>query len=438
MSKRSEARLAAIVLCVACAAMAAEKKRRGRSVIEVTRQIALLPPKPVSVPGVPIRQVDVRLPLPKASPAPGTGCPRLFCNDGLNSRLPATAPKDGWKIRWQAPVIPGYTPTTVVQDGDRVLAYGGGAWRLFDLDGKPLQDGRNGSSGMVLDAAHGLFYFVNPDGFLAAHRLSDGKAEYNLNPAPGDAWPFIARRGNRFIDAAVDLPKPYRPEPPNRAVLQHLDVDAKIEVDSVKVVSNLTALATLQLKTSTMLVAMRGDDVILAAPGRIFLSPSDLQPRAALDEDFAPRSLSVDELGRIHLIVETGDKLSLWVVTPDGSRTVSRPLNPEYGPPIAPPVVGYDHRIHLVTADGIVALDAYGDPLWERRPQGRVAGAGAAPDGQLIVAAGRELQVYDSKGEREILFRSAAAALITPPAMSASGEIFVATAEVLFCVSRAK
>ena len=437
MSKRSEARLAAILLCVACALGAAEKTRK-RPVIDVTRQIALLPPKPVSLPGVPIRQVDVRLPLPKASPAPGTACPRLFCNDGLTSRLPAAAPKDGWKIRWQAPVIPEFTPTAVVQDGDRVLAYGGGAWRLFDLDGKPLQDGRNGSSGMVLDAGHGLFYFVNPDGFLAAHRLSDGNAEYNLNPAPGDAWPFIARRGNRFIDAAVDLPKPYRPEPPNRAVLQHLDVDAKIEVDAVKVVSNLTALATLQLKTSTMLAAMRGDDVIFAAPGRIFLSSSDLQPRAALDGDFAPRLLSVDELGRMHLIVGTGDKLSVWVVTPDGSRTVSRPLNPEYGPPIAPPIVGYDHRIHLVAADGIVTLDAYGDPLWERRPQGRVAGAGAAADDQLIVAAGRELQAYDGKGGREILFRSVAGALTTPPAMSASGEIFVATAEALFCLSRAK
>jgi len=84
-------------------------------------------------------------------------------------------------------------------------------------------------------------------------------------------------------------------------------VDAKIEVDAVKVVSNLTALATLQLKTSTMLAAMRGDDVIFAAPGRIFLSSSDLQPRAALDGDFAPRLLSVDELGRMHLIVGTGD-----------------------------------------------------------------------------------------------------------------------------------
>src|SRR5262249_31128052 len=150
---------------------------------------------------------------------------------------------------------------------------------------------------------NGLFYFVNLDGFLAAHRLADGAPEYNLNLAPGDAWPFIARRGSRFIDAAVDLPQPYRPQPPNRSALQHADLDAKIELDPVKVVSNLTALATLEMKTGTLSVAMRGDDLAFAIPGTVFLSPSDLQPRAALHGDFVPRSLSVDELGRMHLVV---------------------------------------------------------------------------------------------------------------------------------------
>ena len=404
--------------------------------IEVTRQVALLPPKPVSVPGVPIRSVDVHVPLPKAPAPQGGGCGRVFCNDGLSSRLPAAVPVEGWKVRWRAPVVPDFAPTTVVQDGDRVVVYGGGAWRLYDLQGKPLKDGRNGSSGIVLDVANGLFYFVNLNGFLAAHRLADGGEEYNLNLAPGDAWPFIARRGNRFIDAAVDLPQPYRPEPPNRSALQHVDLDAKIELDAAKVVSNLTALATLQMKTGTLAVAMRGDDLVFAIPGSVFLSPSDLQPRAALHGDFVPRSLSVDELGRMHLVVAVGDRLELWVLTQDGSRTVTRPINPEYGVPIAPVAIGYDHTIHLITADAIVAFSADGDPIWERRPHGRIAGAGVATDGHLLVTAGRELQAYDAKGEREVLFRSVEGALVTPPAMSASGEIFFATADAVYCLGR--
>src|SRR4051812_35386332 len=171
MSNRSEARLGALLLCVACALGAAEKKRgRNKPVIEVTRQIALLPPKPVSVPGVPIRPVDVHLPLPAAPPPGGAGCPRLFCTDGLTSRLPAALPTDGWKVRWRAPFVPDFAAATVIQDGDRVLVYGGGSWRLYDLGGKPLKDGRNGSSGVVLDAPSKQFYFVNLNGFLAAHR----------------------------------------------------------------------------------------------------------------------------------------------------------------------------------------------------------------------------------------------------------------------------
>jgi hypothetical protein len=124
------------------------------------------------------------------------------------------------------------------------------------------------------------------------------------------------------------------------------------------------------------------------------------------------------------------------VLTPDGSRTATRPLNPEYGAPIAPPAIGYDHAIHVVTADAIVALTADGQPLWERRPAGRIAGAGVSTDGRVLLTAGRELQAYDEKGEREVLFRSAEGSLVTPPVMSAAGEIFVATADTLVCLGR--
>jgi hypothetical protein len=138
----------------------------------------------------------------------------------------------------------------------------------------------------------------------------------------------------------------------------------------------------------------------------------------------------------MHLVVAARDRLELWVLTPDGSRTVTRPINPELGVPIAPPAIGYDHAIHLITADAIVAFSADGDPLWERRPHGRIAGAGVSTDGRVLVAAGRELQAYDAKGEREVLFRSVEGPLVTPPAMSAAGEIFVATAEALYCLGR--
>ena len=68
-------------------------------------------------------------------------------------------------------------------------------------------------------------------------------------------------------------------------MLQHLDVDAKIEVDAVKVVSNLTALATLLVEkgvvTREELVGRAGDSFPLSQPAPVLHIPTSArsQPR---------------------------------------------------------------------------------------------------------------------------------------------------------------
>jgi hypothetical protein len=404
-------------------------------VIEILRQISLLPFTPVSVTAVPIQDVSLPVPLPEASPENGAACARLSCNTSLNSRFPASAPKKQLQIRWKAPFTPAFRPSTVLEDQDRVLAYGGGVWRLFDLQGEMVAEGRTGASPMVLDAAHGLFYFVNRNGFFAAHRLADGGEDFKLNPAaPGQAWPFLARQGNRILDLSVELPQPWRPKAaPLKAVLQHQDLGDPVERDDRKMATNLMVLESLRIATGTVQVAMRGEDVIVALPGRVILSSNDLHPRVGLDADFVPRFLSVDELGRMHLLVRTGEQTALWVLTPAGQRTASVMFKPEYGEPLGPPIIGYDHRIFLLHS-GLTAFDAYGDLLWERWPRGRVAGGGITTDGQLLITDG-DLAAYDAQGERRILFALPGVSFITPPAMSATGEIFVASADSVYCLA---
>jgi hypothetical protein len=404
-------------------------------VIEIQRQIALLPPIPLSITAVPIVDViDLRVPpLPEASPPAGAACERQFCNTSLNSRFPAATSAKQLQVRWKAPFTPAFKPSTVLQSGNRVLAYGGGSWRLFDLDGAKIADGRTGSSPMVLDAEHGLFYFISGNGFLTAFRFADGGEEFNLLPAAGEAWTFIARQGKRFFDLGVELPQPWRPVPPSHAMLQHLDLANQVQLDDIKLVTNLEAGASLLFATATVQVAMHGNDVIFALPGRVVLSSNDLQPRAGLDGDFVPRFLSLDELGRIHLLVRIGEQTALWILTPAGQRTAAVTFKPEYGTPLAPPIIGYDHRIFLLHS-GLTAFDAYGDLLWERWPKGRVVGGGITTDGQLLVTDG-DLAAYDPQGERRILFTLPGVSFITPPAMSAAGEIFVASADSVYCLA---
>jgi hypothetical protein len=261
------------------------------NVIEVSRQVAALPPAKVEVAAVPIAAVDVRAPLPAATAV--APCSRPNCNAALNSRLPAAAPAKV-EVRWSAPYVEAFEPSTVLQDKDRVLAYGGGVWRLYDLDGKPLQDGRVGPSGMVLDGANGLFYFVNHNGFFAAHRLADGGVEFTLDVAAGDAWPFLARLGRRVIDVAMETPQQWRQAPPNHVAIERLELPEKLELDRVKSVTNLEASETLHLKVSTVLAALQGDRLVFAVPGRIFSASTELQPQAAFDGDFIPQRISLD------------------------------------------------------------------------------------------------------------------------------------------------
>src|SRR5947209_20503222 len=131
----------------------------GGKVIEVSRQVAALPPTRVDVAAVPIASVDVRVPIPAATAA--VPCTQPNGNPAMNSRLPAAAPGKV-EVRWSAPFVEDFHAAYVVATKDRALAWGGGVWRLYDSGGKPLQDGRNGPSPMVVEGE--LFYFVNKNG----------------------------------------------------------------------------------------------------------------------------------------------------------------------------------------------------------------------------------------------------------------------------------
>jgi hypothetical protein len=411
--------------------------------IEVKREQGLIPPKQVQpaarpiLPLGPAALLEARAPLARAT-APRSACVRAYCDDGLSSRLPAMLPTEGWKLRWRAPLNPALPPEHVVQDGDRVLAFGQVGCQLFDLEGTPAAEGRLGASGVVLDAPHGLFYFVNLANMLAAHRLSDGEEQFKLNLAHGRSFhrPFLARRGERFLEVGIESDAPGRVEPPDRSVIEHIDLAAAVAVNDTRMATNITSTASLRLRTTRLCTAMNGADLIFAVPGRIYSTPSDLNPKSALEGDFVPRLMSIDEVGRIHLVVTAKGATELWVIEPDGKRTASIPLLPELLPLIAPPILGADHRICLATSTQLSAFDAAGAPLWQRRPPGRIAGAASALDDLLLVAAGSQLIAYDGTGEPHQLHASPGAALSTPPAMSTAGDIFVASNDSLLCLSR--
>jgi hypothetical protein len=138
----------------------------------------------------------------------------------------------------------------------------------------------------------------------------------------------------------------------------------------------------------------------------------------------------------MYLVVSTSGGRALWVVAPDGRRTIAEPLEASTEALSTPPIVGYDHTTYLQTPQTLSARDASGKLVWHKRMSARVAGAGVSTDDRLVAAVGSELLAFGPKGEPALLAKLGPSDLVTAPVMSAGGELFVASSDALYCLSR--
>ncbi len=420
--------IAAALICTGVA------QTGGKRVIEVLHQVTLEEPKPVNVHAVAIRPATAPV-LPKAQAQPDY--PMAFGNPEQNSRLPGALAPGAWAVRWQASLDGSAAPNQVVQAANRVLTEGGGVWQLFDAGGGAVAHGRYNGSHVVLDAAHGLFYFIDKDNFLTALHMSDAKKLFMTSPSFGDNYvrPFITRRNNRFVMAGVEMAgAPHRPTPPNASVIEFDDLGPELQTDETGLLFSLTATGKLLVRTTKLAVAMHGDTVVFAVPNRVYISSSDMKPRAAFDGDFEPFNLSLDEAGRIYLVAMEHGRRELSILNADGGLVGSYSLKPELEQLIAPPIVGYDHRVFLVSASSAVALDASGKQLWEANIGGRAAGATVTADGHLLVSAGPDVIAFDVHGKRTIVHSFAGESLTTAPVITAKEELLVASRGHVYCL----
>ena len=148
-----------------------------------------------------------------------------------------------------------------------------------------------------------------------------------------------------------------------------------------------------------------------------------------------PIALSIDELKRIYLYIETpyvpfdGDDFKpgltreLWVGNLQGERWIKLPLPGELPAGredddtsrVVPPIVGFDHAIYMVFTHGIVALEPDGSKRWEVTTPENVRGAIITVDDDLIATIGTKIVRIDRAGEMTTLFESTQGELISPP-----------------------
>jgi len=381
-----------------------------------------------------IHPAEKPAPLGRAAPRADESVLRAFVNDRMNSRL---ARRLGGPARfvaaWKAE-IPSLRVSAVLWARDRVALSGFVGWRLFDRDGKPIGGGLPGPSDLSLDPERSVFYVADRAGLLAVRRLRDGEVASHLSFYGAENYKrnFVARRGARLVTLSIETqPNPDQP-PPERSMLEVTNLRDPAMERSYDEKDGPVVMADLTRESTLLLIALHDDSIVLATENRVYVVDLATEIKQVLTGSFRPVALSLDETGRIYMVVRSEDQLFLWSLTQAGERLYSFTLPPGVRPG-HPPVIGYDHTVYLASGTSILAVAQDGKLSWSRTTKAYIGGATVTADDQLLVSEGGEIAAYNASGERRVVANIPDAAA-TPPVLTDRGELLVASSDTLFCL----
>jgi len=363
---------------------------------------------------------------------------RPFANQQLNSRLIFELPDGIWEIRWQADIPENYPPEFVlIAPGRILLQQQEGSWQLFDRSGEAISQGGRGEGDITIDAANGLFYHCHHLGFVSVRDLATGEERFLLSSYLGEGFrrSLISRDDQRLTILSTQLPAVTEGilQKPEYAVIEIQELGTPLRTDEDNVLLSATTLLDLIAYSMPFHIALHDRTLVIAVPDHIFLADENANITGDLQGRFTPLSMSLDEGGRIYMIVRTeNERYALWVVTQEGNQLVDVeiPASPDHT--FTPPVIGYDHRIYVTIENRILAISPESALLWERYVAAPIAGATVTADNQLLVSSGNSVTAFDAMGDSNFLYFFEDEYVSTPPILTQRGRIIVATQRKLY------
>lgn len=366
---------------------------------------------------------------------------RPFVNDSLNSRLAQPLPVGEWMVRNSTPIEPGLRPKHILHHADRIIIQGDGPWQLFDKECQSLARGYLYGSDVFLDAENNLFYFSDAAGMIEARNLDDGSRAFSASLLFGQAYyrSFIARRGELMVVVSVEREMDmHSEERPESSTVEILKFDEPQNIDEDGILTSVNVVAELIRETLLLLSAFQDETLVVATDNQICLINLDLQIKTAINGEFTPLVMSLNDAGIIYLVVSDKGVPKLRSIKPNGERIYSAELPEKILNIIYPPIITYDNRVFLIKDNFLMAFDASGRCLWEYKTDSPIAGAVVTAENQLLISEGSELGVFEADGRYRILYKFTDEVLQTPPTLTGNGELVVVTDKRLYCLARIK
>jgi hypothetical protein len=363
---------------------------------------------------------------------------RPFLDDGLTSRASASLSAGTYEVVWKADLA-GEPVDFVLSSVDRVVVEGNrrsGTWFLFDAaTGRRLNQASAGASDLLLDRGRSLIYGNDRDGAVSGYALGTGalRWRYLLNDRVRSWRTYLGRRDRYLYVASMSTMIPHAlPADEGKVEIHELEASERVDDGYLR---SAKRLANKIYKTKNIVAALGETHLVVAVAGRVEVLGTDLKELHVFEGKFLPDQLSVqsgvDEKGGINLIASDDAGLALWRLSKD-ARLVARTALPA-GPALAPPLVDHEGRAIVVFADKLIAIGVTGAVVWEHSfPE--VAGAIVTRDNKILVAAGAQLVTLDRTAQVRPVAK-VPETLVTPPALTADGHIFVASRDHLFALA---
>lgn len=371
-----------------------------------------------------------------------------WLNPGQTSRLERSLPAGTWQVKWEAELGSNACPESIQVAGERILVQCRAFWALYDTAGGLKTYGQMGPGDLLVDPEFDRFFIQRfQAGMFSAYSMDDGAELFSttLGFASQFHRTYMTRLpGNRLAVAGTHRDdNPHRPPPElsGMEVWNFLDNAA----DGVKILVNSDREGVLVHQSLAFLVVRTPGGFAIAVPDGVYGADEALELTGCMEGPFTPCLLSADETGRLYLVVDTVDGQSLWVLTSDGTRLIAhaQPIETE-GRIVLPPIVGYDHRIYLLTATMARCLDPSGSPEWECGLGSQLGGAAITTEGQLLVTAGDSVSTFDlvakedgeDRIERRVVATASGHTLGAAPILAPDGTLLVASNSSLICLEQ--
>jgi hypothetical protein len=382
-----------------------------------------------------IRTVHLPTPIPRGREAPAPALSGAYVTEEKNSRWTRGAPRGAFEVAGRAGLGSEIDRGFVGGSTDGFLVAGGDQVALFDPALKPVASlGLSGGS-VAMDAAAALWLAADPFGAIAARRWSDAGRAYLVRAAYGRSYrhEVLGKHGGGWYVLSTELP-PVGDDVrgPKFAAVTKIDPGESDRTDGDGFRLSARQARVYRFERADASGAFHEGRTYLAYPDHVVILSADLAPAADLTGAFVPLGISLDESGRIYLLVRVGAAHRLWIVTAEGDRILDFELPRDFVPDPRPPVVGYNHVAYVVGGRSVLAISPDGKLEWKTTFGGQIAGAVATTDDEVVVAAGPQIVALDSKGSRRILAELDGETLATAPSPLGDRDLVIASRKSLF------